>query len=81
MFGSLTTLLVSRTECWEPILEALWLRMGGVEAPFILDEAWSFDCQNHGEAATLNAETLLQPPFNGGYCEPSSVSPRLLLIP
>ncbi|KAG8886288.1 hypothetical protein FRB98_001350 [Tulasnella sp. 332] len=50
-------------ECWEPILESLFKKLSaaGTNNPFIIDEAWAIDWQNHGEAATLNAQLLREP--------------------
>ncbi|KAG9006501.1 hypothetical protein FRB94_014343 [Tulasnella sp. JGI-2019a] len=57
-------------ECWEPVLEALFSRVAtcGQNAPFTIDEAWAIDCQNHGEAAALNADALRSlPAYKNGY--------------
>ncbi|KAG6864014.1 hypothetical protein C0991_001094 [Blastosporella zonata] len=53
-------------ETWEPTIEDLFglddsvavTASGGLR----IREAWALDCQNHGEAAIVNAETLVKNP-------------------
>ncbi|KAG9036423.1 hypothetical protein FRB95_008964 [Tulasnella sp. JGI-2019a] len=56
-------------ECWEPVLEVAFnlLSAAGTNAPFIIEEAWAIGWQNHGEAGTLNAELLGQPPLSASF--------------
>ena len=53
--------LISLTdkEAWEPVIEYLFTtaEASNTNGPSVR-EAWSFDMQNHGEAAALNEEVL-----------------------
>ncbi|KAF8075722.1 Alpha/beta hydrolase fold-1 [Lyophyllum atratum] len=54
-------------ETWEPTIEDLFA-LDDSQATTTIDgalrvrEAWALDCQNHGEAAVVNAETLVKNP-------------------
>ncbi|KAG8933324.1 hypothetical protein FRC03_004735 [Tulasnella sp. 419] len=50
-------------ESWEPVLDHLFQTLATKESSFEVEEAWAFDCQNHGEAAGLNEDALQQEPY------------------
>jgi len=55
-------------EQWEPTIKHLF-NLSRNSSRFPVREAWSVDCPNHGDSATLNEELLLR----GGYdlvCKP-----------
>lgn len=56
---SLLTVSCVDKEAWEPTIEYLYntVKDTATGGPFIR-EAWSFDMQNHGEAAALNEAVL-----------------------
>lgn len=45
-------------ETWEPTVEDLFQLDSGM----LVREAWGLDCQNHGEACTLNEAILSRKP-------------------
>ncbi|PPR03106.1 hypothetical protein CVT24_012411 [Panaeolus cyanescens] len=45
-------------ETWEPVIEDLFELDDGKSGHFVVREAWALDCQNHGEACTLNEGQL-----------------------
>ncbi|KAJ3889095.1 Alpha/beta hydrolase family-domain-containing protein [Lentinula edodes] len=48
----------SHKEQWEPTIERIFLTQATKERHHQIREAWSFDWQNHGDAALLNEEAL-----------------------
>ena len=44
-------------EVWEPVIDHLFAN-DGARPRRLIREAWTFDMQNHGEAAVLNEATL-----------------------
>ncbi|KAJ3843769.1 Alpha/beta hydrolase fold-1, partial [Lentinula raphanica] len=49
-------------EQWEPTIERIFLTQASKERHHQIREAWSFDWQNHGEAALVNEEILRDRP-------------------
>lgn len=47
-------------ECWEPVLERIFEQQAASSSPAVprIQEAWSIDSPNHGEAALLNEKIL-----------------------
>ncbi|KAJ3729281.1 Alpha/beta hydrolase fold-1 [Lentinula raphanica] len=52
----------SHKEQWEPTIERIFLTQASKERHHQIREAWSFDWQNHGEAALVNEEILRDRP-------------------
>ncbi|KAI8969888.1 alpha/beta-hydrolase [Trametes punicea] len=50
----------SHKESWEPTLDSLLLARNPITGVPVVREAWSFEMQNHGEAASLNLDALKQ---------------------
>ncbi|KAF8816217.1 hypothetical protein BYT27DRAFT_7238055 [Phlegmacium glaucopus] len=48
----------SHKEQWEPVIESLFTLQQKVDKAHRIREAWSFDWQNHGDAAVHNRELL-----------------------
>lgn len=51
-------LAFSDKEQWEPVIEKLFTLQKKMDKTHRIREAWSFDWQNHGDAAVLNRELL-----------------------
>jgi hypothetical protein len=49
-------------EHWEPTIKRIFENDRANQGPTRILEAWAIDCQNHGEAASLNDGILLQKP-------------------
>lgn len=65
----------SDKEQWEPVIENLFiLQQKKMDRAHRIREAWSFDWQNHGDAAVLNRQLLNMRPE--GVC--MSVAPIFL---
>ncbi|KAF8346161.1 Alpha/beta hydrolase fold-1 [Amanita rubescens] len=56
----------SHKEQWEPTINQIFHRQQHKDAAHRVREAWSFDWQNHGDAAVLNREALKSRP--DGVC-------------
>lgn len=61
-------------EQWEPTLLHLFESQNSLPRHSQIREAWSFDWQNHGDAAILNKDILEQRPT--GICPSFSLSPQ-----
>jgi len=48
----------SHKEQWEPVIEKLFTLQQDMDRAHRIREAWSFDWQNHGDAAVLNRQAL-----------------------
>jgi hypothetical protein len=51
-------LAFSDKEQWEPVIEKLYKLLQKLDKAHRIREAWSFDWQNHGDAAILNRQLL-----------------------
>ncbi|KAJ7320733.1 alpha/beta-hydrolase [Mycena albidolilacea] len=49
-------------ETWMPVIEYLYQLQSSASCSVIIDEAWSMDSPNHGEAAAINEKALLERP-------------------
>ncbi|KAG5652706.1 hypothetical protein H0H81_004019 [Sphagnurus paluster] len=58
----LTHCIGSHKEQWEPAIERMFELQRSKPPHQRIREAWSFDWQNHGDAAVLNREALLKRP-------------------
>jgi len=70
-FSSFSTFLMKERvvdkEQWEPVIQHLFKSQSSKDNGYRIREAWSFDWQNHGDAAILNREVLKFRPE--GVCE------------
>ncbi|KAF8079386.1 Alpha/Beta hydrolase protein [Lyophyllum atratum] len=63
----LTHCIGSHKEQWEPTIQRMFQVQQAKDESYRIREAWSFDWQNHGDAAVLNRDALISRP--GGVCE------------
>jgi hypothetical protein len=47
-------------EEWDVVISSLFKFQSSKDEPFRIREAWSFDRQNHGDAAVLNSHALFE---------------------
>ena len=47
-------------EEWDLVISSLFKLQSSKDEPFRIREAWSFDRQNHGDAAVLNSHALFE---------------------
>ncbi|KIM35057.1 hypothetical protein M413DRAFT_449910 [Hebeloma cylindrosporum] len=71
--GGLTLLFThgigSHKEQWEPVIQHLFESQCTKDKSYRIREAWSFDWQNHGDAAVLNREALKLRPEGVSACQ------------
>ena len=54
----MTFFVLPDKEQWEPVIEKLFTSQRKMDKAHRIREAWSFDWQNHGDAAVLNRQAL-----------------------